>query len=171
MLSLASSMGRQSTRFVIKSSTLQAKAATPLLITPPMVASYSTLLKVHKPITTLFMNSALPSFTAASSLRSTLCQIRFFSVKPTLLEQQLISLNEDITATAADIKEKETELKAEMRGGKDKDIIEFLKESLIRLDAEKATLHAERKELQHDLATQSSQGKSSTRVCALNELV
>ena len=111
MLSLASSMGRQSTRFVVKSSTLQAKAATPLLVTTPMVASYSTLLKVHKPITTLFMNSALPSFTVASSLRSTLCQIRFFSVKPTLLEQQLISLNEDITVATADIKEKETELK------------------------------------------------------------
>ena len=80
-------------------------------------------------------------------------------------------LDKEIANVAFDIKAEKKKLEEERRGGKDEGIIEDLKESLTDLRAKEAALHAERKELQHDLATQSSQGKSSTCVCALNELV
>jgi hypothetical protein len=82
---------------------------------------------------------------------------------------RLDKLDTEIANVADDIKAEKAELKDEMRGGKDKDIINNIKETLIRLDAKEAALITSRDHLQ--IANQPAQGKSSTRVCALNELV
>jgi hypothetical protein len=68
-------------------------------------------------------------------------------------------LDAEIAATTADIKAKETELMDELRGGKDKDIIEFLRESITALRTKKGKLIDSRDKLQHDIATQPTQGK------------
>jgi hypothetical protein len=68
-------------------------------------------------------------------------------------------VDNEITAINTDIKNKEEKLEKERRGEKNQDIINDLKESITALRTEKALLIAERKELQHDIATQSNQGK------------
>jgi hypothetical protein len=68
-------------------------------------------------------------------------------------------LDAEITAITTAIEKKEDKLEEERRGENNQDIINDINKSIDRLSTDKTNLTAERKELQHDIATQSNQGK------------
>jgi uncharacterized protein YlxW (UPF0749 family) len=75
-------------------------------------------------------------------------------------QEQLGILNQEIATATAKIEAKEAKLEDEMRGGKDKDIIDFLNKSLDALRKKETTLLAERKTIT-DALTQPTQGTST----------
>jgi Skp family chaperone for outer membrane proteins len=76
-----------------------------------------------------------------------------------LLEQLITKLDNEITAINTDIKAKEAELKEERRGENNQGIIDDLRESIAALRTKEGKLIDSRDKLQHDIATQSNQGK------------
>jgi septal ring factor EnvC (AmiA/AmiB activator) len=68
-------------------------------------------------------------------------------------------LDNEITATNTDIKEKEEKLEKERRGEKNQDIINDLKESITALRTKEGKLIDSRDRLQLAIATQPNQGK------------
>jgi hypothetical protein len=68
-------------------------------------------------------------------------------------------LDAEITSITTAIEKKEAEWMKEKKGGKDKDIIDFLRESITALNARWTDLNTQRKELQHAINNQSNQGK------------
>jgi hypothetical protein len=86
------------------------------------------------------------------------------------LNQELIKLETSIKDVGKDIKEKEAGLMNEIRGGKNQDIIGFLKESLAALRAKELALIAQQTNLQHDIASQSIQGTSTLSAMTTDRL-
>jgi hypothetical protein len=70
-------------------------------------------------------------------------------------------LDNEITAITTAIEKEKAEWMKEKKGGKDKEIIDFHRESIAALRTDKGKLIDSRDKLQHDIATQPSQGKST----------